>query len=154
MVGTLQTGLRGAETKIHHRTSLMSLRSKTTYYSIDDTSDFATGAVLLRKAARVQPVAFYSRNMTATKLNYDMHDREMLVNVSAFKQWRKYLEGAENPILVFAYHKILEYFTPTKVLNCHSARWAQELGANDFKIVYHSGNLNCKLDVLCRQPGY
>jgi hypothetical protein len=46
----------------------------------------------------------------------------MVAIISAFKEWRRYLEGAENPILVFSDYKNLEYFTTTKVLNCRQAR--------------------------------
>jgi hypothetical protein len=73
-----------------------------------DASHFAIGVVLLQKEDRVQPVAFYSRKMTPTELNYNIHDKEMLAIVSAFKEWRRYLEGAEYPILVFSDHKNLE----------------------------------------------
>jgi hypothetical protein len=83
-----------------------------------DASDFAMRAVLSQKEDRVQPVAFYARKMIAGELNYDIHDKEMLVIVSSFKEWRRYLEGAEHSILVFSDHKNLEYFTTTKVLNC------------------------------------
>jgi hypothetical protein len=60
--------------------------------------------------------------MIATELNYDIHDKEILAIVSAFKEWRRYLEGAEHYILVFSDHKNLEYFTITKVLNYCQAR--------------------------------
>jgi hypothetical protein len=56
--------------------------------------------------------------MTATELNYDIHDREMLAIVSSFKEWRRYLEGAEHSILVFSDYKNLEYFSMMEVLNC------------------------------------
>jgi hypothetical protein len=87
-----------------------------------DASDFETGAVLLQKKYRVQPVAFYSRNMTATELNYDIHDKEMLAIVLSFKEWRRYLESAEHSILVFSDHKNLVYFTMMKVLNHYQVR--------------------------------
>jgi hypothetical protein len=57
--------------------------------------------------------------MRAIELNYDIHDKEMLTIVSSFKEWRKYLEGAEHSILVFSDYKNLKYFTTTKVLNYH-----------------------------------
>jgi hypothetical protein len=82
-----------------------------------DASHFAIGVVLSQKEARVQPVAFYSRKMTASELTYDIYDKEMLAIVSVFKEWRRYLEGAEHPILMFSDHKNLEYFTMTKILN-------------------------------------
>jgi hypothetical protein len=82
-----------------------------------DTSDFAIGVVLSQNDDRVQPVAFYSWKMTAVELNYDIHDKEMLAIVFSFKEWRRYLEGAEHSILVFSDYTNLEYFTMTKVLN-------------------------------------
>jgi hypothetical protein len=82
-----------------------------------DTSDFAIGAVRSQKKDMVQPVAFYSRKMTATELNYDIYDKEILAIVSSFKEWRRYLESTEDSILVFSDHKNLEYFPTMKVLN-------------------------------------
>jgi hypothetical protein len=49
-----------------------------------DVSDFAIGVVLSPKEDSVQPVAFYSKKMNATELNYDIHNKEMLAIVSAF----------------------------------------------------------------------
>jgi hypothetical protein len=62
--------------------------------------------------------------MTATDLNYDIHNKEILAIVSAFKEWRRSLEAAEYPISVFSDHMNLEYFTTAKVLNHRQARWA------------------------------
>jgi hypothetical protein len=73
-----------------------------------DTSDFATGMVLSEQDDRVQPVAFYSRKITAAELNYDIYDMEMLAIDSTFKEWGRYLEGAEHPNLVFSNHKNME----------------------------------------------
>jgi hypothetical protein len=41
----------------------------------------------------MQPVAFFSRKMSAAELNYEIHDKELLAIVEAFKEWRVYLEG-------------------------------------------------------------
>jgi hypothetical protein len=57
--------------------------------------------------------------MAATELNYDIHDKEMLVIVCAFTECRIYLDGVEDAMFVFSDYKNLEYFTTTKVLNCH-----------------------------------
>jgi hypothetical protein len=62
--------------------------------------------------------------MDKAKINYEIHDKEMLAIVSAFKEWRRYLEGAAHPISVFTDHKKLEYFTTTKILNRRQACWA------------------------------
>ena len=76
-----------------------------------DASDFAIGAVLSQQVeGRLHPVAFHSRKMDKAKINYDIHDKEMLAVVSAFKEWRRYLEGARFQIIVYTDHKNLEYF--------------------------------------------
>jgi hypothetical protein len=47
--------------------------------------------------------------MTATALKYDIHDKDMLAIVFAINEWRRYLEGAEHPILVISDHENLEH---------------------------------------------
>jgi len=81
-----------------------------------DASDFAIGATLLQRdeEKRLHPVAFHSRKFQPAENNYEIHDKELLVVVDAFKYWRRYCEGATNQ----------EYFTTTKVLNQRQARWA------------------------------
>jgi len=60
-----------------------------------DTSDFAIGVALLQQVkGRLHPVAFHSRKIDKAEINYEIHDKEMLAVVSAFKEWRRYLEGA------------------------------------------------------------
>jgi hypothetical protein len=74
--------------------------------------------------------------------------------VDSFKIWRKYLEGALLPDLVYTDYQNLEYFTTTKVLNRRQARWAQELAGIDFKICYRPRLQNGKPDALSRRSEY
>ena len=103
-----------------------------------DTSDFAIGAVLSQRdeKERLHPVAFHSRKFQPVEINYEIHDKELLAIVNAFKHWHRYCEGATNQVQVFSDHQNLEYFTTTKILNQHQARWAQELAGIDFHIYY------------------
>jgi hypothetical protein len=89
-----------------------------------DASNFAIRAVLYQKEDRVQPVAFYSRTMRATELNYDIHNKAMLAFAFSFNEWRRYLEGAENSIMVYSDDKIIAYFTTINVVNPRQARSA------------------------------
>jgi hypothetical protein len=92
-----------------------------------DASDFPIGAVLSKVIDRLlHPIAYHSQKMDKAEINYKIYDKEMLVIVSAFKQWRHYLESAVQSISVFTDHKNLVYFTTTKILNRRHARWAQE----------------------------
>ena len=63
-----------------------------------DALGFALRACLSQpnKEGRWHLVAFYSRKFTPVELNYNIHDKELLAIVSAFKQWRHYLEGASH----------------------------------------------------------
>jgi len=121
-----------------------------------DASDFAIGAVLSQRDNEniLHPVTFHSRKYQPAEINYDIHDKELLAIVDAFKHWRRYCEGAEHPIQVFTNHHNLEYFTTTKVLNCRQARWAEELAGIDFRIHYWPGTQNGKADALSRRPEY
>jgi len=84
-----------------------------------DASDFAIGAVLSQrdKEGRLHPVAFHSQKSQPAEINYEIHDKELLAIVDAFKHWRRYREGATNQVQVFSDHQNLEYFTTTKILN-------------------------------------
>jgi len=121
-----------------------------------DASDFALGAILSQRDAenRLHPVVFHSRKFTPAEINYEIHDKELLAIVDAFKHWRRYCEGAINQVEVFLDHQNLEYFTTTKILNRRQARWAQELAGIDFKIYYRPGTQNGKPDALSRRSEY
>jgi hypothetical protein len=53
-----------------------------------DTSDFAVRAVLsqAQDSGRLHPVAYHSRKFKPAEINYDIHDKEMLAIVAAFKE--------------------------------------------------------------------
>jgi hypothetical protein len=61
-----------------------------------DVSDFILGGILLQVSEdkKLHPNAFYSRKFSLAKINYEMHDKELLVIVDYFKAWRRYLEGS------------------------------------------------------------
>jgi len=99
-------------------------------------------------------VAFQSRKFQPAEINYEIHDKELLAVVDAFKHWRRYCEGATHQVQVFSDHQNLEYFTTTKVLNRRQAGWAHELAGIDFRIYYRPGSRNGKPDALSRRLEY
>jgi len=121
-----------------------------------NTWDFAIGAVLSQRDGenRLHPVAIHSRKFQPAEINYEIHDKELLAIVDAFKHWRRYCEGATHRVQVFSDHQNLEYFTTTKVLNRRQARWAQELAGIDFRFYYRPGTQNGKPDALLRCSEY
>ena len=83
-----------------------------------DTSDYALTAILSTYTpnGELHPIAFHSQTFTSPKLNYDVHDKELLAILEAFQQWQHYLEGSAMPIDVITDHKKLKYFSMTKLL--------------------------------------
>jgi hypothetical protein len=51
-----------------------------------DVSDYAIGAYIMQseKEKKLYPFAFYSKKISPAELNYDIHDKELLVIVAAF----------------------------------------------------------------------
>jgi hypothetical protein len=53
-----------------------------------DASNFAIGCILSQKhTVRLHPVAIHSRKMVPVEKNYNIHDKELLAVVEAFKHW-------------------------------------------------------------------
>jgi len=120
-----------------------------------DASDFALGCVLSQyQGRRLHPVAFHSRKLNSAERNYEIHDKELLAIMEAFKEWKRYLWGEEEPVTVYTDHQNLRSFLTKKVWNQRQIRWAQELTNYNFKIVYRPGSRGGKPDALSRRPEY
>jgi len=120
-----------------------------------EASDFALGCVPSQyQGRRHHPVAFHSRKLNSTERNYEIHDKELLAIMEAFKEWKRYLWGEEEPVTVYTDHHNLQSFLTTKVWNQRHIRWAQEFTNYNFKIVYRPGSRGGKPDPLSRQPEY
>ncbi|KAG5719202.1 hypothetical protein E4T56_gene11785 [Termitomyces sp. T112] len=107
-----------------------------------DSSNFATGAVLLQqspKDGKWHLVAFYSESLNAVEQNYEIHDKEMLAIIWSFEEWQHFLEGAWHKFKVWTDHKNLEYFQTAKKLNCQQAQWSLSLANFDFSLHYKPG---------------
>jgi len=89
-----------------------------------DASDLAKAGILSQYEPdkRRHPLAFYNKRFLPAELNYDVHDKEMVVIVHCFQEWRHFLMGAPEQIVVYMDHKNLEYFNTTKLLNRRQAR--------------------------------
>ena len=60
--------------------------------------------------------------MILAKINYLIHDKEMLAIIRALEAWRLELEGSTTRIRIVLDHKALEYFMTTKALSRRQAR--------------------------------
>ena len=95
-----------------------------------DTLDYTLAAILSTISltdGEIHPIAFHSRTFTPPKLNYDVHDKELLMIFEAFKIWHHYLKGSPTPVDVVTDHKNLEYFSTTKLLTCRQVQWSEFL---------------------------
>src|SRR5437762_4784060 len=121
-----------------------------------DASQWAIAACLSQSSdgKRGKPVAFHSKKLTPAEQNYDIHDKELLAIMDAFKHWRHYLQGARHEVAVIMDHKNLTSFTTMKALNKQQVRWAEELSSYNFKISYHKGTENQAADALSQRPNY
>ena len=119
-----------------------------------DASDFGISGILSQLFEdKWHPIAFVSRKLTETERNYEIYDKELLAIVFCFKQWRHYLEGAEQTVQVFTDHNNLRGICDAQRLNPRQARWATFLGGFDFTISHKPGKAN-PADGPSRRPDY
>jgi len=83
-----------------------------------DASQFALGCILSQYLGKLlHLVAFHSRKLNDAERNYEIHDKELLAILEAFREWKHHLLGAEEPVTVYTDHQNLQYFLTTKVWN-------------------------------------
>ena len=119
-----------------------------------DASDYALTAILSTISltnGEIHPIAFHSWTFTLPKLNYNVHDKELLTIFEAFKIWNHYLKGSPTPVDVVTDHKNLEYFSTTKLLTHRQVRWSEFLCQFNLIIRFHPGHLSTKPDTLTRR---
>uniref|UniRef100_A0A3B3H6Q5 Gypsy retrotransposon integrase-like protein 1 n=1 Tax=Oryzias latipes TaxID=8090 RepID=A0A3B3H6Q5_ORYLA len=119
-----------------------------------DASDSGVGAVLSQKdvvTGKLKPCAFFSRKLSPTEQNYDVGNRELLAIKLALEEWRHWLEGAEQPFIVWTDHKNLAYLRSAKRLNSRQAQWCLFFDRFHFTITYRPGSRNVKPDALSRK---
>ena len=82
-------------------------------------------AILLQKHLDriLRPVAFMSKKISPAEYNYEIYDKELLIIICIFEEWRPELAETpiEDPIHVITNHKNLEYFMASKDLNKRQA---------------------------------
>ena len=100
---------------------------------------------------KIHPCAFFSRRLSPAERNYDIGNRELLAVKLASEEWRHWLEGAEQPFVVWTDHKNLSYIQTAKRLNSRQARWSLFFGRFNFTLAYRPGSRNIKPDALSRQ---
>ena len=86
-----------------------------------DASDFHTGTMLSfgPDLESAHPVGFKSAPLTGAKLNYPVHEKELLTIVHALEKWHVDLLGV--PFTIYTDHCTLENFSHQKDLSHHQS---------------------------------
>ena len=119
-----------------------------------DALDYALTAILSTISLTdggIHLFAFHSQTLTLPKLNYDVHDKELLAIFEAFKIWCHCLEGSLTLVDMVTDHKNLEYFSTAKSLTHRQVRWSEFLCQFNLIIQFHPVCLGTKPDTLTRQ---
>ena len=89
-----------------------------------DTSECILVAILLiiTEEKEIYLVTFHFYTFKPTKLNYNLHNKELFAMFKAFCMWCYYLERLELFIDIIMDYKNLEYFSTTKILFHYQAR--------------------------------
>jgi len=74
--------------------------------------------------------------------------------MEAFKEWKRYLWGEEEPVTVYTDHQNLQSFLTKRIWNQRQIRWAQEWTNYNFRIVYRLGSRGGKPDALSKRLEY
>lgn len=96
-------------------------------------------------------IAYGSRKLIGSELNYSIYDREFLAVVEALKNWRYYLLNRH--FVLKTDHRSLVYLKRQNAIDSHRvARWLDYLADYDFTIQYVKGPTNSVADALSRYP--
>ena len=88
-----------------------------------DSSGYVTAGVLSQydDQGLLRPVAYFSKKMTTTQANYEIHDKELLAVINCLAEWDGMLRSVDK-FLVITDHKNLEYFGKPRQLSERQVR--------------------------------
>lgn len=96
-------------------------------------------------------IAYGSKKLIGSQLNYGIYDREFLAVVEALRTWKYYLQGRH--FIIVTDHQSLIYLKNQNLIDStRVARWLDFLANYDFEIKYVSGKINTAADALSRYP--
>ena len=87
-------------------------------------------------------VAYYSHKLAPAKINYKIHNKELLSIVEAFCEWCAWLIESPHTITTITDHFNLQYFMSSWLLNQHQACWSSFLSEFDFQLDYAPSTKN------------
>ncbi len=91
---------------------------------------------------------FYSKSMILAEINYHIYEKKLLIIICCFEHWWLELKCTELFIQIFIDHQALKIFMKNKQLSRHEVNYLNILLKFDFQIIFRSGKMNTKVDVL------
>ena len=120
-----------------------------------DASKYAIGAVLSQdKGHGLQPVAYMSQKLSPAATNWTVHAQELFAVVQALRQWRHYLLGSKEPILIETDHRSLEHIQTQPHIAPKEVRWIEYMQQYNFVMKYREGKTNLVADSLSRRADH
>lgn len=114
-----------------------------------DASNFAIGAVLSQgPIGNDKPIAYASRTLNSSEINYSTIEKELLAIVWATKYFRPYLFGRKFKIVTD--HRPLQWVMSLKEPGSRLTRWRLKLSEFNFTTIYKQGKQNTNADALSR----
>jgi hypothetical protein len=96
-------------------------------------------------------VVYFLKKHNAIECNYEIYDKELIIIVRYFEEWRSKLKKIAFFISVIFDYKNLKYFTSTKQLSRRQERWFEFLSRLNFKTVYQLDKVDEKSNALIRR---
>ena len=94
------------------------------YTLVTDASQDAVGGVLCQDHGQgLQPIAFFSKRLTASERKYSAYERELAAAALAMRQWRHYIEGCPGGVTLMTDHQPLTHLMSQSVLSRVQSRW-------------------------------
>ena len=116
-----------------------------------DASSYAVAGVLSQgKIGSDLPIAYASRVLCGTELNYSVIEKELVAMIFSTTQFRPYLYGRKFKLITD--HRPLVWLHNIKSLTSRLARWREKLRDYDYEVIHKPGRVNSNADALSRNP--
>lgn len=112
-----------------------------------DASSNGIGAVLSKKR---QPIAFFSKALSANQQILSVYEKEMLVILIAVKKWSSYLLGRH--FVIMTDHSSLQFLLQQETWTPTQQKWAMKMMGFDYEVVYRKETYNVVAGALSRIP--
>lgn len=114
-------------------------------------SNYALGACISQCIEGWFPqIVFESKKLISAKLNYEIHNKELIAIFWAFQKCLLYLLSLTEPFEILPDQDLLKHFMTKKILSQRQAHWGMILSEYNFTITHHHGVHTIIADALSR----